>query len=238
MAQQFNNVKMNALSEYKLRLLAPPQQGGQKPANLSVGVYKNNPRIVVRTNVPNDKDYGKITAALDSFAFFTLMHVVERVANGPNDTKEILNNQSTFVAGKKFDTPIVVSKIQVGKDKEGVVFIAVTAKDRPMIKFEFCQDEWHYLTHGDGTPWTKAEYSQIRALGWRDALKELVPFILISDYVEPEQRNNNGNGGGNNGGGGGNRGGNNNGGGWNNNRNNGGGNAGSDDGSSDDDLPF
>lgn len=212
MSQQNRNPAQaapNALSEFKLRLTAPPQQGSTKKAALSMGVWKNNPRLIVRTNVPNDKDYGKITAALNTFTFMALLHLLDKIADGPNDVKEVLNNNSDFVAGRKYDAPITVSKVMLGKSKEGVIWIAVTAKDRPMIKFEFQSDEWHFLSHADGTNWTESESSVLYTHAWTNTARALVPLILKEEYMAPEFNDNRGGqqGGGGNNWGGGNRGG-------------------------------
>lgn len=228
-----NSAPPNALSEFKLRLSAPPQQGGTKKATLAMGIYKNNPRLIVKTNVPNDKDFGRITAALNTFTFMALLYLIDTIADGPVDTKEVLNNNSDYVAGRKFDSPVTVSKVMVGKSKEGIVWIAITAKDRPMIKFEFQTDEWHFLSHADGTNWTEAESSVLYAHAWTNTARSLVPLILKEEYVAPEF-NDNGRGGGNGGGRGGD-------GGWNSNRgsNGGGGNRQqSNDNTADEDIPF
>jgi hypothetical protein len=191
--QQFQrnpSIKMNALSEFKLRLVAPPTQGATKKATLSMGVYKNNPRLVVRTNVPNDKDFGRITAAMDTFTFFTMLHAIRMHADGPADSKTKIENRSTFVAGRKMDSPVCVSTTFVGKDKDGVVFIAITARDRPNIKFDFlCDEIWHAFSHGDGRPYTAAEASVLYAKGWCTTAEVLVPQILVSEYVEPDMSN-------------------------------------------------
>lgn len=223
--QQNNQAAQNLLSEAKLRLQAPPQQGGKKNATLSVKVYQNNPRLEVRTNVPNDRDFGRITAALDTLTFFALSALIRRVAAGPSDTKEFIENKSTFVNGQKVQTPEVVSKIVVGKDKEGVVYLAVTAKDRPMFKFDILPSEWHYLKHGDGKPFEKDELSVIWAEGWCKTFEALVPFILHTEFKPAEFQPRPGGGGKGN---------------WNNNRNKPQQSSSSDDSGSsgEDDLPF
>lgn len=186
MPQPSTPAKQNVLSEMNLKLTAAPQQGSKKKPTLAVKVYQNNPRLEVRTNVPNDKDFGRITAALNSITFFAMLDLIHKVSMGAMDTKYSINNNSMYINGQKMDQPTLATRIIVGKDKEGVTYIAVTAKDRPMIKFELMPNEWHYLHGPDGQPASKELVSQAWAAGWCGLMKELVPQVLTSEFAPHE----------------------------------------------------
>lgn len=180
-----------ALSEYKLVLSCPPAQGATKPGNLKFSVVKNNPRIDVYTNVPNDRNNGNIRAAMDTPTFYSLLELLQRVIDGPADQKYSIDNLNyTWFDNKRSETPKVVSTTHVGRDKEGRVFIAVTAKERPYLKFVFLPSNFHAVKNIDGSPMSEAELSTIYASSYVTMLRELTANVLDTNYVEPEPRDN------------------------------------------------
>lgn len=181
----------NALSEYKLTLSCKPVEGSNRPGNLKFTIVKNNPRIDVYTNSPNDKDNGLIRAAMDAPACYALLQMLAEVIDGPADNKYKMNNYNyTFYDGKRSDEPKLISTTHVGKDKKGVVYIAVTAKDRPFLKFNFLPSIYHTLIKSDGTEMDQAEASVIYAKGMLTLLTNLIANVLDSTYVEPESNDN------------------------------------------------
>lgn len=188
-----------ALSEYKLTLTAPPAQGATKPATLRCSVVKNQPRLDVYTNVPNDKQNGNIRAAMDAMTFYALIGLLREVADGPADKSWKIDNKNfTFFGGQRSDAPKIVSTTVVGKDKEGRVFISVIAKDRPYIKFIFSPGDWHMLRSSDGGELSEAEVSVYYAKAYANLMENLVANVLDTNYVEPEPRDNSQRGGNNN----------------------------------------
>lgn len=248
--QNMNRARATALQEYRLRLTTTPVNGAPRAPTLGLNVRKNNPQIVVRTNVPNDPDYGKIAADLDTTTFFVVAELIKRVADGPNNKKEVVKSLARrFVNGKRSD-PMPDTFIHVGKDESGLVWIAVQSwnKDRPLVRFPFAPPELQMLMHEDGNPWTPQELSVVYAHAWSKVMTEIAPHVIISEYTEPPPRDNNSGGGGggnwnnNRGGGGGGNWNNNSGGGgggggnWNNNS--GGGNSGGGGGWGGDNIPM
>jgi hypothetical protein len=232
-----NNQKApNMLSDFKMKLSAPPVNGANKAAAFQVGIYKNNPRFIVRTNVEGDKNYGKIEAPMDVFTFFAAMNTITEVANSEGETHySIENHDYIYPGGKRSDSPVLVSTTHIGKEQDGRVYIAVTANNRPKVKFYFESPMYHFIKGKDREAIPASKDSRAYALAWVDAMSRLVPLIMKDEfvpYVPKNQRQGGGsNWGGNNGGGnwGGSNGGNNGGGNWGGN-NNGGGDG--------DDIPF
>lgn len=194
-----------ALDNNKLSLSAPNSKG--KKAGLLWQLINNNPRIVVYTNDPDDQvDYGKITAALDSPTFFAFLRLIEQAITAEKGYKEKIDNLNyTWGGGKRSDTPTVVSSLLVGKDDDGVIWIAVSAPRRPQIKFPFMNPEFHNFIHRDGTPYEKAEVSALMAAAYVDFLRPMLANLMVSEYVEPKPKDdrggNNRSSGGNSGGG-------------------------------------
>jgi hypothetical protein len=201
----------NALDNRKLNLSAPTPGVQGKFASFGWTIYRNNPRITVYTNDPNDqKDYGKIQAPMDMPVFMMLMNLLNQAIDAPGDYKNKIDNLNyIFPGGKRSETPVVVSETHVGK-KDGVVYISVTARERPRIMFKFHPSDFHKLYHGDGTPYTEGEASVLFARGYVRLMEQLMIHIAAENFVDMslEQNKPGGGGGGQRfGGGGGNFGG-------------------------------
>lgn len=197
--------KKIALDNNKLSMRAPNSKG--KMAGLNWMLVKNNPRLVVYTNDPEDTtDYGKITAALDAPTFFAFVQLLKRAIVAEGKFREKIDNSNfTFPGGKRSETPSVVSSLIVGKDEDGMIWISVSAPRRPQIKFHFINPDFHNFLHNDGTPYTKTECSVLYAQSYATMLELLMAHLMVTEYVAPEPKPDNG--GGRGGYGGGNRGG-------------------------------
>lgn len=235
--QQFQQRPKNAVDNKKLNLTTFWGEPSKK-ASLVWSLVSNNPRIVVYTNEPDvPAEKAKINANLDLPVFFTMLEVLNQIIEGPNGRQEMVQNKNfIFPGGKRSEKPVVTSKICIGKNEEGVVWISVVAKDSPKIQFPFTVSDFHQFQHADGTPYTKAENSVVAARGYMRLLQLLMTQVAVDTYVEPAPQGNKG------GGGGYNRGGGNNGGGGNWDRSGNGGNSGGggrkDSFDGDEDIPF
>ena len=226
--------KKNALDNNKITMRAQNKAG--KVSSLIFGLINNNPRLTVYTNDPNDTaDYGKIVAALDTPMFNALLEMLQEVINTPGTIKLGLRNKNyIYPKGQRSETPVVVSDVLVGRDETGVIWIAVTARNRPMINFQFINPEFHMFIDGDGNAMDKAKASNFTARAYLRLLSQMVNTLQVTDWIEPApkpQRQGGGGGGGYGGGGQGGGGGSYGGGG-------GGGRAPAADAASGDDIPW
>lgn len=209
--------KKIALDNNKLNLNAPCPTAPGKTSAWTWGFVKNNPRITIYTRDPADNTektgYGKIVANLDTPTLYAFFENILRATTEENGWKvKIENKNYTFFGGKRSDAPVVINELWTGKDKDGCIWVSITAKERPLIKFIFGGTEFHHLFHGDGSQYTQAEASVGYAKGLVKFLQKLYAQISITEYIEPEppqQRQGFGGqqGGGNNYGGGGGQGG-------------------------------
>lgn len=237
--------KKTPLDNKKLNMSAKNQDG--KYASLQWGLFANNPRITVYTNVESDRDtnYGKISANMDTPAFYSFLGLLaEAIAfdteNGTREYKVSIENKNfIFPGGKRSEKPVVQSELFIGKDKEGIVWMGVMAKDRPRIKFNFQLSDFHMLKHGTGEYYSAAEASKVAAEAYWNILSKMLAHMQVSHWVEPEEKPREGGGGGYSRGGGGgyNRGGNGGGGNYGGGRSSGGG-GGDFGGDVGEDLPF
>lgn len=201
--------KSALLRNTKLQLRAPCPTAPGKWSSLRWDMYRDNPRLVVRTNDPADqeKDYGQITAAMDPSVFYIFLDQLEQVVAGnlPSFKLECHNIPRNDTGSRDI---VHISDIWVGKDKDGVMNISVVSKNdtsRPVVKFPFdvSDSRFHKLYHKSGEEYTLAERSVAAARGYLMFLKQIMPLIHIADWTPPPPNPNAGNRGGFNKGGGG-----------------------------------
>ncbi len=183
----------NALDNRKLNLSAPTPGVQGKTASLIWGLMSNNPRLTVYTNDPNDtgeqNGWGKIQAALDAPTFFAFLALLQDALEAKEEVKMMIENKNfIFPGGRRSEHPVVVSELWVGRDKEGVIWVSVSAKDRPKIEFPIGPGDFHELYHGSGERLSKGEASAIYTKGYIALLQGMMTTMLCTNYVEPEKR--------------------------------------------------
>jgi hypothetical protein len=184
----------NALDNRKLNLVAPTPGVSGKFASLVWGLYANNPRITVYTNDPSDssesKGYGRISANLDLPIFYTFLAKLTEVINHDGEIRyKIENKNYIFPNGKRSEKPVVVSELWFGKDKDGTIWLSVTARDRPKIKFPFAPYElYHSFQNADGTPIPPSEISKLYAKAYVTILENMMTHMACENYVEPKKQ--------------------------------------------------
>jgi hypothetical protein len=188
----------NALDNVKLNLSAKCPADPSKWSSLIWGIHANNARLTVWTNDPNDtgesKGYGKIVANIDLPMFFMFTTKLDEVANHVGEVKYTFQIKGyTFFGGKRSDSQVVMSELWVGKDKDGLVWMSLTMRDRPRIKFVFGLSLFGCLLKGDGTPLTDSEISVMDAKGRCKILENMIPTLAVNNYVPPVKKENKGN---------------------------------------------
>lgn len=231
-----------ALDNNKLTLSAPSTAPNAR-ASLTWMLVKNAPRIVVWTRDPADmtekNGNGKIQAELDAPVFASILETINSLIDQPPNTRYKLENKNhTFFGGKRSDEAVVVSEIWVGKDKEGYVYISVTAPTRPVIKFRIQPSMYHTWYNATGEKLEPEAVAKVYVKGYVKILRDIYDHLAITEFVDLQAEKNARNAGQ---GGGGKQWGNNNnrsggnGGGYNNNNND---SAPAASVKPDDDLPF
>lgn len=235
----------NAFDIAKLKLVADTPNAQGSKSTLQLTLINNNPRFIVYTNDPAEKDdktknFGKITANLDQVVLATYWQLLKDAINSPIGQKvrfAIENKGHKYFGKERSAEPVVLNTLWVGKDEDGKIWTLISEKGRPQIRFDFVLPSYHRILNGDGTQLSVADESRMVANGWMELMGRLMVVMMADNYVEPPPRDQQGGGRGNFGGGGGNRGG------YNNNRggNSGGGSyqGGANNSSgTDDDIPF
>lgn len=177
------------LDEYTMRLQAEPEDsaterfGRKQNPTFSVGVRKGGKVVfTVYTNVKEDKNNGKIEANLSLYDFYAVIAAIEELADGKIPEKRHFpfeNKRPVFKDGKPTETLFTESTTIVGVDKDDAIFIALSAKSRPSIRFYFLPDGHRHLGYSDGTPVPKSTITRLYAKGILETLKTLVTPLAL-----------------------------------------------------------
>ena len=181
------------LEKFQLYTEAPGAPG--KRSRLGYSSYRGAPRITVFTNVPNDSGKGVINAPMNPETFIVFMNLLEAVARNPAETKNKIDCWTILrsTEGQEVNKEkTLLSEVYFGRDANGVVWISVTAPNRPRIKFDFKISDFHKIYKGDGTQLTEAESSTLQTLATVTALREIM-MTHMSELAPPYVPNTNGN---------------------------------------------
>lgn len=207
-------VTLNAFSVMSTWLYAQPVQGSNKRPSIRFNVRGNVPTVVVKTGVDGDENHGKIDFRTDLATFSAAIHYAKQLVNNVPDVpqKRIFVYQDDFLAGKKMDKVIPLSKWEIGRAQDGRVYMTVlsTKSSRPRIPFFFGPSKYHTILNGDGSEITPKEMSEAYAIGFLVPAEAVVYNLMVSQFDENAKNvANPANFGGGNGGGGQRQGGNN-----------------------------
>lgn len=186
MSDEQNRKPDTILDDPALALKARKQDGMEGEPTLRPAWYENNPRLVVKTKVPNDKNNGKIEAALSNRAFFAVMRALEAVANSKEPCIMFMDNKGhRFVDKKRDPNPSIMSCIKLEKNNEGVISICISAgKHRPTIEFPFLDDTYHNFRDANGSM-AVSTASRLYALAWVDVMREYMGKVIERNYKRP-----------------------------------------------------
>lgn len=175
----------NFLDVMSTWVFGEPAEGATKRPQFRVKVMGNVPRLMVKTQVPNDKNNGRIDFNLDLPTFTSILHVIEEIVKG-NREKAEFQYIDDFVGGKKLDQKIVVSRLLVGRGDNGRIYIAIIGHERPKIRFYFGPSQYHNAVV-DGQEDEKL-LSEIYAMGFVGWAGPVVRQMLLEKF-DPEAKN-------------------------------------------------
>lgn len=188
-----NLYKNTFLSDYNLRLTGQEflPNATRKPT-LTVKVHNNLVQLIVWTNLPNDKDSGKITAEITPVTLMMLKNIIDLFCKNENTEKAyvITNKKHKFMGGKRSEEMMVDSRIIIERDDTGALYLAIISWDttRPKIKFTLQPPDAHYLTYKDGTTVPPNILTNIFAKAWIDCICEISSKDLFHNYVDPSNK--------------------------------------------------
>lgn len=190
MAEQQNRppIKPTVFDVMSNWMFADPVAGATKRPNFRVKVLGNVPRLVVKTNVPDDKNNGRIDFNMDTATFAVIMNKLEELGKGGSESYNFEYNDD-YLAGKKLDKQLTIATTKIGRDPQtGRVYIAVLGYERPKIQFFFGPSKYHAIKRGDGSELTEEELSNAYTLGFVKWVAPLVHNLLVSEF-NPDAKN-------------------------------------------------
>jgi hypothetical protein len=148
-----------------------------KRAKLVIAYRDVNPRITVYTGA-NGKE-GVISWPCDLPHFVGILNILKDIANGPNGDRKIIDSLTTkYENDKPTNEKVLVSKLVIGKNNEGVCYLAVITEDKPKIVFEIKPSQYHIFRDSNGDIIPDNVVSKYMAIGIADALLNLVAIVL------------------------------------------------------------
>lgn len=180
-----------------LALKAKRQEGMEGEPTLRPGFYENNPRLIVKTKVPNDKNFGTIDAKMSNRAFFALLRAIEELAKSDKPGVFFMDNKGhRFIEKRRDPNPSIMSCTKVEKNAEGIISICISAgKNRPLIEFPFIDCDYHNFRDANG-PMPPSTASRYYALGWVEAMRGYMELVIERNYQRPAWMDRNRDGGG------------------------------------------
>lgn len=175
------NQKPILLDDKKFALYGKPTEGGRGSPKMQFGVFRGNPNISVFTNDPADPEKKPIRAAMDPIIWGGFIQtLIDAATAEPNFQRRLLNRkgppQKTFVD----------SMTIIGKDGEGVVYLAIQTQNRPTKKIPLLPGIYADLADDQGNPIPDAEKSRVFALGLAKTLDAQMQAFMRETY-EPAQ---------------------------------------------------
>lgn len=184
----------------KLTMWAPNGEG--KFSSLRFNVNKKNQVVVtVYTNIPSDTtEDGKIKAVIEPDTFYAWLNMAESMAlKKEDDRSAVTYKDKKFIGqGRMTDGPVEHYTLIAGRD-EGIVFLSVTAPNRPNIKFGFLSNTKHMFRDASGNEMDKSKESTFVALGRLKMMRDYIMAALDTAKAEIQRKpqQGGGNGGGN-----------------------------------------
>jgi hypothetical protein len=181
---QFPPRQKTLLDDRKLTLYAPNPNNGR--AALKWMMAGMNPRITVWSGMETDKDSGKAEAKMDLKTFMAFLEILDDTIKAPPTPGESIGTK-IGMGFKKDDRITQISDLHVGRDKDGVIFISVIAKNgNTPIKFPFTTEEYHGFRHHGGEAYSLAEVSVVMARAYLRILREVIPLLSKELWKEPK----------------------------------------------------
>lgn len=151
------------------------------------------PRITVfisnikKPNRPSGMDYDNmLTAPLDYITYGIFSNYLKNVIASEKPIKYMVDCFNIkFENNVKTDEIYLQSKITVGKDNDGVIYLAVTVENKRKLKFDLLPSKWYKFFNSDGVEITdKGILSVMYAKAYHELLNKLVYGESTSDAIK------------------------------------------------------
>jgi len=156
-------------------------------ATLNWSVRNGYPRITIFTDNKNNEgsfNYDKmITAPLDYMAIMSYIDMFQEVIDGPNDNKKEIDCYNTkYENGVKTNEIRLQGTAVIGKDKDGVMYIAAIEEGKRKIKFPLNFVTWYKL-RVNGEYLTESQTSIMYAKSYVKVLDRIISRFIYDDTI-------------------------------------------------------
>jgi len=153
------------------------------------------PRVTVYTSSFKEGpvDYSKmIVAKFDNIRINVLLEGFQEIIDGPVNKKFVYDTfDVVYVDNKPTKDLKLAGTVTIGKNKDGIIFIAVTEEGKTKIPFELIENKWGRIRVEDTTPETVAAASLKVAKAYLKILRVLLDNDLDRNVVERNKMFNN-----------------------------------------------
>lgn len=147
--------------------------------NLTFKIYMNRP----------NEEGGAIQIPLPFLDFGVLGALFQNLESRTVPGKYTFTCRSNYGPGGYSETPVVVGKITVGKNAEGVMYLGFNnGPGKPPAICEFKDSYMAELTDESGEKMDIAELSPIKAKVWLHDMNALIRAWAVHHATEPEQK--------------------------------------------------
>lgn len=173
------------LDDNKFKLTAKPIEQGARPPTLQLGTYFNNPQLTVFTNHDNGSGVSVIGAGFDINTFGLVLAGIEYLCGIENEDQIEIENKRDIPRDKRTDPKVtkeVVSKVQLGRDADGKIWISILDNKKPnapKIRFYFQVNYYHTIRSKSGL--TPGQFSQMQARAWVKNAHTFMSGILLDN---------------------------------------------------------
>lgn len=138
--------QLNIVEFPTLTIFAPAPGVEGKLSRLVFGLVNDNPRLTVFTNVPDGSGQtdGKgrprgamIMVPMNRDDLHILLQAVQDTATKPDHGSYVFEYSTTKATEGGQREKFLAAKIAVGRDEDGVIYLAVKSEGKPSVKFSF-----------------------------------------------------------------------------------------------------
>jgi hypothetical protein len=152
-------------------------------ARLVLSYRDSNPRFTVYTGAAGKE--GVISWPCDLPHFVTILNMLKDIANGPNGDKKVIDSLTTkYENDKPTNEKVLMSKLVIGKNNEGVCYMALIDENKPKIAFEIKPSQYHIFRDSNGEMIPISAVSRLMTIGIADSLLTLVSVTMLEHTKE------------------------------------------------------
>lgn len=162
----------------------PVEEGGKR-SRMILSFRDGNPRMVVYTGGMGAESI--INFPADMATLTSIMSTFKEIAQKKEPGyKEIIESLTTvYKDDKPTNEKRVLSKLYIGKSKEGIMYMSLVSENRPKLIFTFIPSLYHVFRDGDGNKIPDAVMSCRLAVAFADTMLDAIATVMIQ-YTNEE----------------------------------------------------